>query len=144
MSVKSEAQKCRHLAYQDHINPPLTVLTHLEDPNARVLNRAKASQRFLQKLRRNKLFQETKLKEAAVIPTSIELLHLKLVKNNIDLEKKRKELELQRTYITVNDANRIYNVDSPPQPNLCTNNLVRHVCCTTLHSPDMPLQFPAP
>ena len=124
-------QYLRHLAYQDHINPPLTVPTHIEDPNARVLNRAKAAQRFLQKMRKNKLFQETKLKETAAIPTSIELLHLKLVKNNIDLEKKKKEMELQRTYITVNNVNRVHNIDSPPKPNLHTNNLVRHVCCTS-------------
>ena len=109
----------------------MTVPIHTEDPNARTVNRAKAAQSFLQKMRRNKLYQEARILETNAVPTSIELLHLKLAKTNIDLEKKRKELELQRTYISVNNVNRNYNVDSPPKPYLCTNNLVRHVCCTS-------------
>ena len=54
-------QYLRHLAYQEHLNPPMTVPIHTEDPNARTVNRAKAAQRFLQKMRRNKLYQEARI-----------------------------------------------------------------------------------
>ena len=137
-------QYLRHLAYQDHINPTMTVPVHIENLDARAENRAKAAQRFRQKMRKNKLFQESQLKEVAAVPTSVELLHLKLAKINIDMEKKRTELELQRAYITANNVNRIYSVDSPPKPNLCIPNLVRHVCFSNPCSPVVLPQFQVP
>ena len=131
-------QYLRHLAYQEHINPAMTILTYTEDPNIRTANRAKAAQRFLQKIRKNRISRELNSTVTSTIPTSIELLNLKLAKTKIDLEKKIKEMELQRTYITVNNVNRTHTVDSPP-PDMC---LVRHVCFASPCSPTTVLQFP--
>ena len=135
-------QYLRHLAYQEHINPPMTVPIYTEDPNIRTANRAKAAQRFLQKIRRNRTSNELKVTGTTTVPTSIELLHLKLVKNKIDLEKKKQEMELQRTYITVNNVNRTHTVDNPP-PDMCMS-VVRHVCFASPCSSATVPQFPVP
>ena len=67
----------------------MTVPAHIENLEAREKNRAKAALRFLQKIRKNRSYQESKLKDTAVVSTSVELLHLKLAKINIDMENKK-------------------------------------------------------